>query len=244
MPMGDDLVGWLRGAPERAGTPVPLASLRLEAPVRRPSKIVCVGLNYRDHAIESGMPIPEHPVIFAKWANSIVGPDATVSIPRVAHQVDYEVELAVVIGRQAKHVPVDDALSVVAGYTIANDLSARDLQLSSSQWTYGKAIDGFLPLGPVLVTTDELPDPQSLALGCDVNGETRQSSNTAEMVFTVAEIVSYLSQVMTLEPGDVIATGTPPGVAMGMSPPLWLHPGDRVTCWIEDIGRLETMLSV
>ena len=161
LPMGDDLVSYLAGAPERPGRPMPLAGLRLDAPVPSPGKVICIGLNYRDHAAETGMPLPEQPVIFAKWANSVTGPDSEVAIPAATTQVDYEVELAAVIGRKARDVPQGEALGYVAGYTVANDLSARDLQFSTSQWTYGKAIDGFLPLGPVLVTADEVPDPQA-----------------------------------------------------------------------------------
>jgi 2-keto-4-pentenoate hydratase/2-oxohepta-3-ene-1,7-dioic acid hydratase in catechol pathway len=182
--------------------------------------------------------VPEQPVLFAKWANSVVGPDVEVEIPAAATQIDYEVELGVVISQRVRRVDPGDALKAVGGYTVVNDLSARDLQFSSSQWTYGKAIDGFLPMGPVLVTPDEIPDPQALALGCAVNGEQRQRSSTAEMVFGVGDLISYLSQVMTLEPGDVIATGTPPGVAMAEKEPRWLRPGDTVTVWVEGIGEL------
>lgn len=242
VPMGEDLVAYLAGTPERTGLPVPLADLRLTAPVPRPGKVICIGLNYADHAAEAGLPLPAQPVVFAKWANSVVGPDARVAIPPATSQVDFEVELGVVIGRTARRLDAADTLTAVAGYTVMNDLSARDLQFSGPQWTYGKAIDGFLPMGPVLVTTDEVPDPQALALGCRVNGEHRQRSSTKQMVFGVAEIVAYLSQVMTLEPGDVIATGTPPGVAMAAPEPRWLKAGDEVTAWVEGIGELTTYL--
>ena len=242
LPMGPDLVAYLSGAAAIPGKPRPLAGIALMAPVPRPGKVICIGLNYRDHVAEMGLPMPQQPVIFAKWCNSVVGPDATVRIPTASSQIDFEVELGVIIGQQIRCVDKVDALNAVGGYTVVNDLSARDLQFSGSQWTYGKAIDGFLPMGPVLVTADEIPDPQALALGCMVNGVQRQRSSTAEMVFGVADLISYLSQVMTLEPGDVIATGTPPGVAMGDKEPKWLQPGDSVTVWVEGIGELTTHL--
>lgn len=203
-----------------------------------PEKIICVGLNYRRHAQESGMNVPDAPVYFSKYANSLIGHDADVVLPEGVIENDYEVELAVIIGKQTKSVSVDEALAAVFGYTIGNDLSARELQRRTSQWLYGKAIDGFLPLGPWLVTADEVSDPQNLQLRCTVNGELRQDSNTADMVFSVAEIVSDLSRIMTLRPGDVILTGTPEGVAMGMESPPWLKPGDVVVCEIEGLGSL------
>lgn len=203
-----------------------------------PEKIICVGLNYRRHAQESGMSVPDAPVYFSKYANSLIGHDADVVLPEGVIENDYEVELAVIIGKQTKSVSVDEALAAVFGYTIGNDLSARELQRRTSQWLYGKAIDGFLPLGPWLVTADEVSDPQNLQLRCTVNGELRQDSNTADMVFSVAEIVSDLSRIMTLRPGDVILTGTPEGVAMGMESPPWLKPGDVVVCEIEGLGSL------
>lgn len=206
--------------------------------VTGPQKIVCVGLNYRRHAQESGLPVPEYPVYFPKYANSLIGHGADVVVPAITQEVDYEVELAVIVGRRCKAVSADEALSHVFGYAVANDLSARDLQRRTHQWTYGKAIDGFLPLGPWLVTADEVGDPQKLRLRCLVNGQVRQDSNTADMVFTVAEIISDLSQVMTLEPGDVILTGTPEGVALGMNPSPWLQHGDNVVCEIDGLGRL------
>ena len=186
--------------------------MRLRAPVPKPGKIVAIGLNYRDHAAESGQPIPEEPILFAKFANSVIGPGEAIQIPRATDRADYEAELGVVIGRTAREVARDDALSVVAGYTCVNDVSARDLQLRVSQWTRGKAIDTFLPMGPWLVTPDEIPDPGHLAIRCVLNGDVMQDSNTDQMIFGVAELVSFISQTITLEPGDVIATGTPPGV--------------------------------
>jgi 2-keto-4-pentenoate hydratase/2-oxohepta-3-ene-1,7-dioic acid hydratase in catechol pathway len=244
VPMGTDLVRWLAGEETAEdGAAVPLDELTLRAPVPRPGKVLCIGLNYRDHAAETGKPLPTVPMLFAKWANSVVGDGATVAIPAVTDEVDWEAELGVVIGRRVKDVPVDDALDAVAGYCCLNDLSARDLQRVTTQFTLGKAVDGFLPMGPWLVTRDEVPDPQDLAISCAVNGRTVQKSNTREMVFGVAELVSFLSRTMTLEPGDVIATGTPPGVGVARTPQWFLQPGDEVAVEIEGLGRLMTHLA-
>jgi 2-keto-4-pentenoate hydratase/2-oxohepta-3-ene-1,7-dioic acid hydratase in catechol pathway len=244
VPMGRDLVAYLAGEEDPAvdGAPIPVESLQLSAPVPRPGKIICVGLNYRDHAEETGKPIPEEPVLFGKFANSVVAHGADVPIPEAAREVDWEAELGVVIGRRARNVSASDALAYVAGYTCVNDLSARDLQRRGGQWTRGKAIDGFLPMGPHLVTADEVTNPQDLRITCSVNGGLVQDSNTAEMVFGVAELISIVSQTITLEPGDCMATGTPPGVGMAMSPPRFLRPGDVVVVEIEGIGRLETRM--
>lgn len=236
--MGDDLVAYITTGEARDGTRAPLASIRPLAPVPRPPKIVGIGLNYRDHAAESGQPIPEEPILFPKFANSVIGPDEPILLPRATEQADYEAELAVVIGRTTHDVSVEGALSHVAGYTCANDVSARDLQFRSSQWMLGKAIDTFLPIGPWLVTADEIPDPQALAIRCVLNGHTMQDSSTAQMVFGVAELVAYISRTITLEPGDLIATGTPPGVGAARTPPVWLEDGDEVTIEIEGIGTL------
>ncbi|HEV2427861.1 MAG TPA: fumarylacetoacetate hydrolase family protein [Acidimicrobiales bacterium] len=242
VPFGEDLVAYLEGAPATRGEPVALSSVELLAPVPRPGKVIGIGLNYRAHAAESSSAIPERPIVFAKWASAVSAPGAAVRIPRAATQVDYEAELGVVIGSHARAVGVDEALRHVAGYTVVNDLSARDWQFASGQWTLGKAIDGFLPMGPWLVTTDEITDPQSLRLGCYVNGEVRQDASTSDMIFSVAQIVSYVSTVVDLAPGDVIATGTPSGVAMGMAEPRWLAPGDEVVAFVEGIGELATRL--
>jgi 2-keto-4-pentenoate hydratase/2-oxohepta-3-ene-1,7-dioic acid hydratase in catechol pathway len=224
--------------PLSAGAAVPLSSVRLLAPLPAPGKIVCVGLNYRDHAEEAGLPLPEEPVLFAKFANSVIGPDAPIIVPRVVRRVDYEAELGVVIGKEARRVGVEEGLAHVAGYVCANDVSARDLQPKTGQWTRGKAVDSFLPTGPWLVTADEIPDPQSLSIRCSVSGEVLQDSNTSEMVFGVAELVSFISQTMTLEPGDLIVTGTPAGVGFARDPRRWLEPGDTVTVEIEALGSL------
>jgi len=236
--MGDDLVAYLATGEVHDGPRTPLASIRPLAPVPRPAKIIGIGLNYRDHAAESGQPIPEEPILFPKFANSVIGPGEPILLPEATEQVDYEAELAVIIGRTTRDVSVDDALSHVAGYTCANDVSARDLQFRSSQWMLGKAIDSFLPTGPWLVTADEIPDPQALAIRCVLNGRTMQDSSTAQMVFGVAELVAYISRTMTLEPGDLIATGTPPGVGSARTPPVWLEDGDEVTIEVEGIGAL------
>lgn len=243
VPMGDDLVSYLAGAAEVQGPPVPVADLELLAPIPTPGKIICVGLNYRDHAAETGKPVPTEPVLFAKFANSVVADGATVAIPELTGEADWEAELGVVIGRTASRVSEAEALDHVAGYVCMNDLSARDLQRRGGQWTRGKAIDGFLPMGPMLVTTDEVPDPQALAIRCTVNGDVVQDSTTAQMVFGVAELVSTISQTLTLEPGDCIATGTPPGVGMAMKPPRFLADGDVVTVEIEGLGFLTTHMS-
>ncbi|HET9420162.1 MAG TPA: fumarylacetoacetate hydrolase family protein [Nocardioides sp.] len=242
VPMGGDLLGFLRGAAVEEGEPLPLGSLDLLAPVPAPGKIICVGLNYRDHAAETGKPIPSEPVLFAKFANSVVGGGSRVAIPAATAEADWEAELGVVIGREATRVPVEKALAHVAGYLCANDLSARDLQRSGGQWTRGKAIDGFLPLGPMLVTADEVPDPQRLSIRCTLNGEVVQDSSTSEMIFGVADLVSVISQTITLVPGDVIVTGTPPGVGMAMTPPRFLREGDVLEVEIERLGRLVTTM--
>jgi 2,4-diketo-3-deoxy-L-fuconate hydrolase len=211
---------------------------RLGPPVARPSKIVCIGLNFRDHAAESGMPLPSEPVIFFKAATAIAGPADAVMIPKGASKVDWEVELAVVIGRRAKHVSRHAALDYVAGYLLHNDYSERSFQLErGGQWVKGKSADTFAPLGPWLVTADEIPQPQNLAMWLSVNGERLQDSNSANMIFDVATLVSYVSEFMTLLPGDVISTGTPAGVGMGMKPqPRYLKPGDLVELGIDGLG--------
>jgi 2-keto-4-pentenoate hydratase/2-oxohepta-3-ene-1,7-dioic acid hydratase in catechol pathway len=241
VPMGPSLVDWLAHGTQgiATGTPRPLAEVRLLAPVPRPGKILCVGLNYRDHAEETGQALPSQPVLFSKFANSVVGPGADVLVPPEAEKVDAEAELAVVIGRRASRVAAADALDHVAGYTCANDVSSRSLQFLSGQWLVGKAIDTFLPLGPWLVTADEIPDPQALGIRCLVNDELVQSSTTGEMIFGVAELVSYASRTITLEPGDVLVTGTPSGVGMAADPPRYLRPGDRMRVEIDGLGQLD-----
>jgi 2-keto-4-pentenoate hydratase/2-oxohepta-3-ene-1,7-dioic acid hydratase in catechol pathway len=220
-------------------TTLPLAAVSLLAPVPTPSKVVAIGLNYMDHCRESGGTPPEKPVIFAKFSTAVIGPGAPIRWdPALTHQVDYEVELAVVIGRTARHVPAAQALDYVAGYTVANDVSARDLQFGDGQWVRAKSLDTFCPMGPCLVTRDEIPDPQDLAVRSLVNGQVMQDSTTAEMIFSVAVLIEFCSQAFTLLPGDVIATGTPHGVGAFRDPPVFLKDGDEVTVEIEGIGAL------
>lgn len=211
--------------------------------VPRPSKIICIGLNYRKHAEESGMPIPTVPIAFTKYNNTLVDYGKEVRLGAEGEQFDYEVELGVVIGKKCKNVPREKALDYVFGYCAANDLSCRDLQFKTSQWLLGKSLDHFLPLGKCLVTADEVGDPQQLQLTCTVNGEQRQNSNTVDMIFSVAEIIEFLSRFMTLEPGDLILTGTPSGVIMGLPEKNWLKPGDKVTVSIEKLGSTENTMA-
>ena len=213
---------------------------RLGACVATPSKFVAIGLNFVDHAKESGNPIPEHPVVFYKAPTCIVGANDNVVVPRDSTKLDWEVELGVVVGRTARYVDKKDAMRYVAGYCVINDVSERDFQMtkSASQWSKGKGCDTFGPLGPWLVTTDEIKDPQNLGMWLDVNGERRQTGNTRTMIFGVADLIADLSKYMTLLPGDVITTGTPPGVALGMKPePKWLKAGDVVTLGVEGLGE-------
>ncbi len=200
-------------------------------------KIVAVGLNYRDHAREVALDLPEHPLLFAKWPNAIIGDGDPIVIPPGVEQVDYEAELAAVIGVRAKGVSVENALEAVAGYACLNDVSARVIQFGDGQWTRGKSLDTFCPIGPV-VPRDDVGDTRSLRIACRVNGETMQDGTTADMIFSVAELVAFISATITLEPGDVIATGTPPGVAMGRPDGRYLQPGDTVEVEIERIGVL------
>jgi acylpyruvate hydrolase len=210
----------------------------LQAPIPRPGKIICVGLNYRDHAAESNLALPEVPVIFSKYANAVIGPNQPIILPRVTDQVDYEAELAFVIGRRARHVLESEALSFVAGYVPLNDVSARDYQMRTSQWTIGKTFDTFAPMGPALVTADEIPDPANLDIRLRIGEELLQNSNTRNLIFTVPYLVAYLSQVMTLEPGDLISTGTPGGVGFARTPNRFLKPGEIVEVEIERLGTL------
>jgi 2-keto-4-pentenoate hydratase/2-oxohepta-3-ene-1,7-dioic acid hydratase in catechol pathway len=201
-------------------------------------KIVCVGLNYVDHAREVGLELPERPLLFAKWQSAVVDDGAAIVIPPGVGDVDYEAELAVIIGSRVKGASVENALEAVAGYTCLNDVSSREVQFSDGQWTRSKSFDTFCPMGPRVVPRDEIADPQALRIACRVNGETRQESTTANMIFGVAEIIAFVTQAITLEPGDVIATGTPAGVAMGQPEPRYLRPGDTVEVEIEGIGVL------
>jgi len=211
---------------------------RIGACVGNIGKFLCIGLNYSDHAAETGADIPEHPILFFKANSAIVGPNDDVVMPRGSEKTDWEVELGVVIGTTAKYVSKDDALNHVAGYCVVNDVSERHFQANlTGQWTKGKSCDTFGPTGPYLVTRDEVPDPQNLAMSLDVNGKRMQTGTTSTMIFTVAEIIEHLSQLMTLHPGDVITTGTPPGVGLGMKPPTFLKVGDVMELEIEGLGR-------
>ncbi len=211
---------------------------RLGVPVAQVGKFIGIGLNYSDHAEESGMPIPTEPIIFMKAVTCLSGPNDTVMLPKEVSKADWEVELGVIIGSKAQYVSEKNALDYVAGYCVVNDLSERAFQLErGTQWDKGKGCDTFGPVGPWLVTRDEIPNPQKLSMWLDLNGERRQTGNTRTMIFSVAKIISYLSRFMTLMPGDIIATGTPPGVGMGMKPQQFLAPGDRIDLGIEGLGE-------
>jgi 2-keto-4-pentenoate hydratase/2-oxohepta-3-ene-1,7-dioic acid hydratase in catechol pathway len=207
-------------------------------PIERPGKIICVGLNYRGHAEEQGAKLPEHPVLFAKWATALTGPGLPIVLPPVSQKVDYEAELAVVIGSRVKAVAVENALEAVHGYLCANDVSARDVQRADRQFTRAKSFDTFCPVGPELVPAAEIGDPQDLRIRALVNGEVRQDSTTADMIFSVAELIAFASEAITLEPGDLLLTGTPPGVGEFRDPPLYLAEGDEVTIEIDRLGAL------
>lgn len=208
------------------------------APVPRPGKLICIGLNYRDHAAESKMAIPEKPVVFSKFSTAVIGPGEPVVIPASSSQVDYEAELGVVIGRRAKNVSIDRALDYVLGYTCFNDVSARDFQFADGQWQRGKSCDTFAPMGQTIVTTDEIPDPHKLSIKLLLNGKAMQDSNTDQLIFGVPRLIEFLSETITLEPGDVIATGTPSGVGFARKPPVFLRPGDVMQVQIEKVGDL------
>ena len=233
--MGD--IERLKGLNEN-DLPLVDGSPRLGACVGNIGKYMCIGLNYSDHAAESGLDVPAHPILFMKATSAVVGPNDDVSLPRGSEKGDWEVELGVVIGKKAKYVSKDDALNYVAGYCVCNDVSERSFQTTlSGQWTKGKSCDTFGPTGPWLVTRDDVPDPQNLSLTLDVNGKRMQNGNTSTMIFTVAEIIEHLSSLFTLHPGDVISTGTPPGVGMGIKPePVYLKAGDVMEVAIEGLG--------
>lgn len=224
----------------RALSPVhKVGQVRLLRPILNPSKVICVGLNYRDHAIESGAPIPDEPVLFCKLPNALIGPEEPIVLPPVSNEVDYEAELVIVVGRGGRFIPKERAMDHVAGYTCGHDVSARDWQLKKpgKQWLCGKSFDTFGPTGPVIVTADEL-DPHQLPIKLRLNGETMQSSNTSEFIFKVDDLIAYISQVFTLRPGDLIFTGTPPGVGFARKPPVFLKAGDMCEVEIEGIGVL------
>jgi 2-keto-4-pentenoate hydratase/2-oxohepta-3-ene-1,7-dioic acid hydratase in catechol pathway len=235
---GESALQAARKAVDHTTNGIALSEVRLRAPIPRPGKIICIGLNYRDHAAETGQAIPQYPVVFSKYANTVVGPDEAIILPRVSQQVDYEAELGFVIGRRARYVTEREAMFYVAGYLPVNDVSARDYQTRTSQWTMGKTFDTFAPMGPALVTADEIPNPHDLDIRLTINGEVLQDSNTCNLIFNIPQLVASLSEVMTLEPGDIVSTGTPPGVGMARSPQRWLKPGDIVDIEIEGLGKL------
>jgi 2-keto-4-pentenoate hydratase/2-oxohepta-3-ene-1,7-dioic acid hydratase in catechol pathway len=234
----------LRAASAAAQSPaavrIPTAAVTLLPPVPDPGKIICIGLNYRDHAKENNRAIPAEPVVFAKFGNTLIGHGAPIRLPAVSNKVDYEAELVVVVGKRGRDIAEADAMSFVAGYTVGHDVSARDWQFKGEekQWTIGKTFDTFAPTGPHLVTADELPDPHVLQVRLRLNGETMQDSNTREFIFAVPKLIEYLSQVVTLEPGDLIFTGTPPGVGVARKPPVFMKAGDEVEVDIEGVGLL------
>ncbi len=236
--LGDTSLDKLR-ALDPASLPLVNGEQRFGACVNNVGKFMCIGLNYSDHAAETGSKIPAHPILFMKATSAIIGPNDRVMIPRNSSATDWEVELGVVIGKACKYVEPDEALDYVAGYCVANDVSERHFQAKlTGQWTKGKSCDTFGPIGPWLVTRDEIADPQSLDMTLDINGERRQTGNTKTMIFSVAECIAHLSQLMTLHPGDVISTGTPPGVGLGMKPkPVYLKEGDVMDVWIDGLGQ-------
>ena len=216
----------------------PLASVRLVAPIPRPPKIICVGLNYRDHAMESNMEIPKAPTIFSKYSTAVIGPGETIILPRVSTKPDYEAEFAFIIGKGGRHIAGAAWKEHVFGYTILNDVSARDYQMATSQWMMGKTFDTFAPMGPAIVSADEIADPHNLDISLTINGDTLQHSNTKNLIFRIPDLIEYLSAVFTLESGDVISTGTPAGVGFARKPPRFLLAGDDVVVRIEGLGEL------
>jgi acylpyruvate hydrolase len=225
------------------GDGVELAEVSLLPPIERPGKLILIGLNYLEHAREAGLDAPETPTFFAKWANALRPDGATVKLPAWSDKVDYECEVAFVIGRECKDVPADRAADVIAGYTLLNDLSARDYQFMTPQWMPGKVFDGAAPCGPALVTPDEAGPPDAIEIGTRLNGEVMQSSSTADLIHSIPALVEYLTKLMALEPGDLIATGTPSGVGSMRDPKVWLKPGDEVEVFSEQLGVLRTTLA-
>jgi acylpyruvate hydrolase len=240
-----ETIGHTEIAAAVAGEPaaVPLGEARMLPPVTDPQKIVCVGLNYRAHAAEAGLDPPSMPTFFAKFANALAAPGATVTLPAASEKVDYEAEVAFVIGRRAKEVAPADALDHVAGYMLLNDLSARDLQFATPQWIPGKVFDGSAPCGPWLVTPDEAGPPDAIGIALDLNGERMQDSDTGDLIFGVAELVGQLSTLMTLEPGDIVSTGTPAGVGSARQPRVWLADGDEIVVSSPTLGELRTTIA-
>ena len=238
LPLLDELCVWAEQQFERGEQVLAREKIELGPPVPNPDKILCLGVNYREHAAEAQQELPAVPLVFAKFRNSLTGPTSAIVLPRVSKLIDYEGELAVIIGKRCRAVPEEEILEYVAGYSIINDVTARDIQAQTSQWTTGKALDTFAPMGPGIVPASQIPDPQTLTLVTWVNGQEVQHDNTANMIFSVASALAFLSSLMTLEPGDILATGTPSGVGFKRTPPLFLRDGDVVEVEIERIGRL------
>jgi len=240
---------WLAAARNIAAQPkgsgVPAATAQFHAPIHDPQKIICVGLNYRDHAHESKMPIPKEPVLFSKFPTALIGHGEPIILPKVSSKVDYEAELVIVVGRRGRRIAEHAAMDYVAGYAVGHDVSARDWQLEKDgkQWMVGKTFDTFAPVGPTLVTRDEVPDPHALGIRLRLNGKPMQSSNTEQMVFSVAQLIAYLSVVFTLEPGDLIFTGTPPGIGHARTPPIYLKAGDVAEVEIDSLGVLRNPIT-
>lgn len=238
--LGTDMLSVIASGkrPAASGATYNLADVKLLAPIPRPPKLICVGLNYRDHAAEAGMEIPKVPTIFNKFTNVVIGPGDPIVLPKASTRPDYEAEFAFVIGPGGRNISAAHAMEHVYGYTMINDVSARDFQLATSQWLMGKTFDTFAPMGPCLVTADEIADPHALNISLEIGGETLQNSNTRELIFKIPEIIEHLSKVVTLEPGDVVATGTPAGVGFARKPPRYLAPGDEVIIRIDGLGEL------
>ena len=236
--MGEAGLKLAQDALHQATQSLDLSAVMLQAPIPNPNKILCIGLNYSDHAAESGLPLPQYPIVFTKYNNTLIAHGDSIVLPKVSHQVDYEAELGFVIGKRGHYISEDDALSYVAGYLPINDVSARDYQNRTSQWTIGKTFDTFGPMGPALVTSDEVPDPHNLRISLSIGDEVLQDSNTSKLIFNVPQLIASLSEVMTLEPGDIVSTGTPPGVGMARKPPRFMKAGDVVSITIERLGTL------
>ncbi len=234
----DDLRKSLDGADAEG-----VEGVELLPPLPDPDKIVCIGLNYRSHAAEAGIDPPDHPTFFAKFRNALAPPDATVSLPAASEKVDYEAEVAFVVGRRCRDVPPDEALDAIAGYMLLNDLSARDLQFATPQWMPGKVFDGSAPCGPAIVTPDEAGPADAISFALDLNGERMQEASTSDLIFSVAELVARLSRWMTLEPGDIVSTGTPSGVGSVREPRVWLKPGDEIVITSPTLGELRTTIA-
>ncbi|MUK87561.1 FAA hydrolase family protein [Ornithinibacillus sp. L9] len=244
MPVVRDVFAWAKeNENEVSEATYLLDEVTVQAPLSQPGKVVCVGNNYMDHCIEQNVEPPKKPMIFSKWASCIVGPGEAIELPEDSEQVDYEAELVVVIGKQGKNISEENALDYVFGYTIMNDVSARDVQFEDVQWVRGKSYDTFAPLGPVIVTKDEIEDPHNLDIKLEVNGEALQDSNTKHLIFNISHLISYLSKGFTFEPGDIIATGTPHGVGVFREPQVFLKSGDRCKIEIEKIGVLENKVN-